>query len=106
MKKRATLILREKVPLECGLLREIVVWSVPAGEKYPDGVKYRLPLVNPLLGKIHLLFDNHYPKGHHLHSADGSENSFLYTNLTELLTRYYEQEKTEIQNYESDANKN
>jgi len=105
-KRRATLILNEKVPLESGLLREIVVWSVPVSAKYPDGVKYHLVLVNPLSGEVLLLFDNHFPKSHHQHSRDGSESPLVYTNLTDLLTLYYEQEKAEVEKYEGDANRN
>jgi len=104
-KRRAILILSEKVPLDCGLLREVVVWSVPVSTKYPDGVKYHLALVDPLSGNVWLLFDNHYPKGHHQHSRDGVENPLIYTNLTDLLTLYYEQEKAEVERYESDANR-
>jgi Family of unknown function (DUF6516) len=104
-KRRATLLLSEKVPLDCGLLREVVVWSVPTSNKYPDGVKYHLALVDPLSGEVVLLFDNHYPKGHHQHSRDDVENPLIYTNLTDLLTLYYEQEKVEVEKYESDANR-
>jgi hypothetical protein len=104
-KRLATLILNEKVPLESGLLREVVVWAVPVSAKYPDGVKYHLALVDPQSGKVLLLFDNHFPKGHHQHSRDGSEGPLVYTNLTDLLTLYYEQEKVEVESYESDANR-
>lgn len=104
-KRRATLILNEKVPLDCGLLREVVVWSVPVSAKYPDGVKYHLALVNPLTGEVVLLFDNHFPKGHHQHSNDGTEGPLVYTNLTDLLTLFYEQERTEVEIYESNANR-
>jgi hypothetical protein len=100
-KRTASLLLSEKVPLECGLLREVVVWAVPESAKYPDGVKYHLALVNPLSGEVVLLFDNHFPKGHHRHAADGKESPIFYTNLSDLLTVYYEQERQEIQNYES-----
>lgn len=103
-KRRATLILNEKVPLDCGLLREVVVWSVPPSIKYPDGVRYHLALVNPLSGKVLLLFDNHYPKGHHQHSRGGVESPLVYTSLTDLLTLYYELEKAEVAKYESDEN--
>ena len=103
-KRRATLILDEKVPLDCGLLRQIVIWAVPQNSKYPDGVRYHLVLVDPLSGKVLLLFDNHYPKGHHQHSWDGIESPFIYTTLTDLLTLYYELEKMEIEKYESNAN--
>lgn len=97
--------MNEKIPLESGLLREVVVWSVPVSVKYPDGVKYHLALVDPLSGKALLLFDNHFPKGHHHHSSDGEESPLVYTNLTDLLTLYYEQEKVEINRYESNANR-
>jgi len=102
-KRRAILVLSEKVPLESGLLREVVVWSVPVSEKYPDGIRYHLALVDPLTGEVLLLFDNHFPKGHHQHSRAGVESPFVYTNLTDLLTVYYGQERKEVESYESDA---
>jgi hypothetical protein len=60
-------------------------------------------MVDPSSGQVMLLFDNHFPKGHHHHSNDGTESSFVYTSLTDLLTLYYEREKAEIERYESTA---
>mgnify|MGYP001558690658 CR=1 len=45
--KRGILVFREKLTLPSGKLREAVIWKVPRSEKYPDGVRYRLALVDP-----------------------------------------------------------
>ena len=44
---------------------EIVVWKVPTTRDYPNGVKYRAWISEG--GKTLFGFDNHKPKGPHLH---------------------------------------
>lgn len=48
-------------------LAELKIFEVPVSRHYPDGLKYSLFLVLKDSGKILVGFDNHKPKGHHLH---------------------------------------
>jgi hypothetical protein len=66
-KPRSTLVLKEKLVLGSGLVREAVIWEVTKTPKYPDGIRYRPALVNRFSGEVLVLFDNHFPKGHHKH---------------------------------------
>ena len=66
------------------LISEICIWRVGRSEKYPDGVKYRLALVDPDAKKVLLLFDNHWPKGHHVH-VGSTESRFAFTTVETLI---------------------
>jgi hypothetical protein len=104
--KKARELYREKLVLRSGLIREAVVWGMPKNAKYPDGVRYRLALVEPSLGKILVLFDNHYPKGHHRHFSDGSEEAYPFTDVENLIEEYLASADQEEKRYESKKNKN
>lgn len=49
-----------------------MIWRVQRSEAYPEGVRYRLLLADPLSKKIISLFDNHVRKGHHYHGSRGA----------------------------------
>ncbi|MGK5085833.1 DUF6516 family protein [Bdellovibrionota bacterium FG-1] len=60
---------------------EIVIWEVPSSTHYPTGVKYRAWLSE---GGVTLFgFDNHKPKGPHLH-IQGREVGYVYRGLSPL----------------------
>ena len=44
---------------------EIVIWRIPKTQSYPEGIKYRAWLSEN--GETVFGFDNHKPKGPHLH---------------------------------------
>ncbi len=69
-------------------LRDAVIWKVPVSDRYPDGVKYRLALVEPFTGKIFVLFDNHFPKGHHRHLSSGQEVAYHFVSVSKLVEDY------------------
>ena len=99
---KAKLLYKEKLVLRSGLLRDGVIWKVPKNAHYPDGVRYRLALVEVISGKIIALFDNHHPKGHHLHLEDGTERSYRFESVGKLVDDYLrmisqEEEKREGQ---------
>ena len=98
---KAQLYFEQRLVLENGLLRDIKVWKVPVTLKYPDGVRYHLVLVNPVSGKVLLLFDNHYPKGHHRHDRDDNESEYSYSNMTTLIQDYLKFETQEIRKNEN-----
>jgi hypothetical protein len=60
---------------------EIVVWKVPATKDYPNGVKYRAWFFEG--GKTVFGFDNHKPKGPHLHVGE-VELGYVFRGLDEL----------------------
>ena len=84
MANRSILLAKEKLVLSNGLVREVVVWKVPETDKYPDGVRYRMALVVPSSGQVLVLFDNHFPKGHHKH-LKGNESSYEYHSVGQLV---------------------
>ncbi|MGK5085868.1 DUF6516 family protein [Bdellovibrionota bacterium FG-1] len=86
--QKAKLVFREKLTLRGGWLQDAVIWRVPTDERYPDGVKYRLALVDPLTGSILILFDNHFPKGHHRHLKTGEEIPYDFSSVGKLVDDY------------------
>jgi hypothetical protein len=62
-------ILRRKVKHESGDTEERVIWAVPTSGKYPEGIRYRLAYIPKGERRPAVLYDNHYPKGHHFHEA-------------------------------------
>ena len=85
----STLILKQKLVLPNGLVREAVIWKAAKSHKYPEGVRYRLALVDPFTGEVLVLFDNHFPKGHHKHLR-GAESSYRFDSVTQLVDDFLE----------------
>ena len=55
-------------------LVELSIYDVGKSSKYPDGIKYGLICKDLKTGKL-VLFDNHHPKGPHVHI---NEREFVY----------------------------
>jgi len=83
---KASEILRQKVILKhqdgvtLGIF-EFVVWKVPETKDYPEGTKYRAWL--SVDGSTVFGFDNHKPKGPHLHIGE-KEIGYVYRGLIQL----------------------
>ncbi len=60
---------------------EVVIWQVPKSAAFPEGIKYRIWLSEG--GRTLVGFDNHRPKGHHLHLGD-VELPYLFRGIDEL----------------------
>jgi len=60
---------------------EIRVWKIPISKYYPSGVKYRAWLSED--GETVFGFDNHKPKGPHLHIRD-LEVGYVFRNIDAL----------------------
>jgi len=71
--EKATIIHHRKLALKGRLLSERIIWKVPPTIQYPFGIKYRLIVVNPVTQEVILLYDNHWPKGPHIHGSNGGE---------------------------------
>lgn len=93
MKKRQKAQLRyQEKSSAAGRIREIKVWKISDLVRYPDGVRYRLVLVNAEDGFVHLLYDNHWPKGHHVHTM-GVEQAYKFESVDALLDEFEKRSK-------------
>lgn len=99
---RAKLILKEKLTVRHGLLRVATIWRIPKSDRYPDGIRYRLALVDVLEGKVLTLFDNHYPKGHHQHLVGGVQVPYAFESIEKLVLDYRAVVAREIHAYKKD----
>jgi hypothetical protein len=86
-KPKAELVIHQKLTSPKGIVREVTIWRVPKSIRYPEGLKYRLVLVERVSGKLLLLYDNHWPKGHHLHRR-GKEEPYRFTSLETLMREF------------------
>ncbi|ADJ16967.1 hypothetical protein HacjB3_18278 (plasmid) [Halalkalicoccus jeotgali B3] len=95
----ATLILSESLDFpETGRIVRMNVWSVPASDAYPDGIKYRLHYGTGE-GETILRYDNSHAdtKGHERHTADGVDGTYEYPgDYKAVLERF----RTEVENHE------
>jgi hypothetical protein len=92
------LVIHQKLTSPKGLLREVSIWRKPKSARYPEGVRYRLVLVEPRTGNVLLLFDNHWPKGHHVHVGQREEN-FEFRSIPDLIQEFRERSEQEEKKY-------
>jgi hypothetical protein len=83
---KASEIFRQKIVLnhkdgERLAIYEIVIWKIPVTKDYPSGTKYRAWISEN--GKTLFGFDNHKPKGPHLHVGE-TEVGYVYRGLDAL----------------------
>ncbi len=62
---------------------ELSIYEVGKTSKYPDGIKYGL-ICKDLKTGDQVLFDNHHPKGPHIHIND-AESSYEYISDEKLI---------------------
>jgi len=105
MKTRAELLFRQKLTLKSGLLCEVVVWIISESREYPEGIKYRMVLVEPVGGKVLVLFDNHHPKGPHLHLENGDERSYNFVSISKLMDDFLDLALNLEKRHENNENK-
>ena len=67
---------------------ELSIYEVGSSERYPDGVKYGLICKDLKTGRF-VLFDNHHPKGPHIHVND-RQFDYEYRNDENLLEDFKE----------------
>lgn len=104
MSRRAELLYKTKLVLNSGLVREIVIWRVPADKFYPEGIKYRLLLADPVWRKTLVILDNHAPKGHHRHDSMGNEYPYDFISIELLIEDFLRFERIEEDVYENNEN--
>ena len=64
MHRKLTVLHRE---LNIEAVCEVKIWRLMESQKYPFGLKYSLFCADKLTKKVLNGFDNHYPKGPHIH---------------------------------------
>lgn len=80
---KAVLLYHQKQRFHDRYLMEMTIHEVPKSDRYPDGIKYGL-LVLDLKAEQRVLMDNHHPKGHHIH-LDEQELPYEYQNDDKLI---------------------
>lgn len=83
---KAALVRYEKFIVQRRYTIEISVHQVNESAKYPDGLKWGLICFDNKTKKK-VLFDNHHPKGPHIH-LDGEELSYEFIDLDKLITDF------------------
>jgi hypothetical protein len=80
---KAVLIYHEKERFQDRYLMEMTIHGVGRSNRYPDGIKYGLLLLD-LKTERRVLMDNHHPKGPHVH-LDEEELPYEYKNDEKLI---------------------
>ena len=88
----------QKLALNSGLVSERKIWRLARSERYPLGFKYRLVLANPRSHEVILLYDNHWPKGPHIHWGD-KERPYEFTSLEKLISDFIQESEVEEKRY-------
>jgi hypothetical protein len=86
---KATLLFHEKRLVEGGGsigVAALEVWEVPRSTHFPTGRKFRLFFV--VDGVVLVGFDNHKPKGPHLHIGS-REVPYAFTNVEQLVDDFW-----------------
>jgi len=82
---KAKLIFHEKIIEDDLFLIEMKIWQVPKSKKYELGVRYSLYYVKD--NKVHVGYDNHYPKGPHRHFED-NEETYTFVDVDKLIADF------------------
>ena len=69
-------------------IAEIKVLEVPQSAHYPEGLKYSLFLVLKEDGQVLLGFDNHKPKGPHMHLGK-EERPYDFTSMEQMVEDFW-----------------
>lgn len=104
LQARTELLHKTKFILNSGLVREIVIWRVVKNKHYPEGIKYRLLLADPVWKKVLVLMDNHAPKGHHRHDSNGREFHYHFISVQRLIEDFLRFELIQEKHYENNEN--
>jgi hypothetical protein len=67
---------------------EVKIWRLAESQKYPFGLKYSLFCANKITKKILIGFDNHFPKGPHIH-IDHSEMMYDFLGYEKLIEDFW-----------------
>jgi hypothetical protein len=68
---------------------EVKIWQLAESQKYPFGFKYSLFCVNKITKKIVVGFDNHFPKGPHIHIGN-NEVPYIFMGHEKLIDDFWD----------------
>ncbi|MBX7147821.1 hypothetical protein K1X76_01945 [bacterium] len=91
---KAISILRDKNIYKDGSITEMKVWKIPVSIQYPFGFRYSFFYVKN--GKVLVGYDNHFPKGPHVHYGY-EERQYAFKSIDELI-KDFEQDVERIKN--------
>jgi hypothetical protein len=80
---KARLVYWHKAKLKGRYILEMHIYEIHRSIQYPDGVRYRMIVMDPMTGR-RVLMDNHHPKGPHLH-IDSLELPYNYAHEDQLI---------------------
>ena len=86
MKKRAKLIVKDRLEFHDGAIAEIRVWEVPRSGDKPHGYKYSFAYIAE--GKRIIGYDNSEHKGDHRHYKD-KEELYEFKGIDRLFDDFY-----------------
>ncbi|MCY4524492.1 MAG: hypothetical protein OXB84_07125 [Halobacteriovoraceae bacterium] len=69
MSSKAVLVYELKEIIRRHYVLEQKIYAIGSDKRFPDGIKYRLVLIDSRTGNK-VLMDNHHPKGHHVHLGE------------------------------------
>lgn len=101
---KVILLHKSKDVLNSGLVKEVVIWQVPKSTHYPQGIRYRLVIADPVWKKVLLLFDNHAPKGPHWHDKKGQEHIYKFISVERLIEEFKKMQTSLEKEYENHEN--
>jgi hypothetical protein len=92
-RRSATLLYHSKIQVIHGsseevAIAELKVWEIQATSYYPEGRKFSVFLVWKESGEVIIGFDNHKPKGPHLH-RQGREESYEFKDVNQLIEDFW-----------------
>jgi hypothetical protein len=92
-RRNATLLYHSKIQIIHGnreevAIAELKVWEIQATSHYPAGRKFSLFLVWKESGEVIIGFDNHKPKGPHLHKR-GREELYEFKDVDQLIEDFW-----------------
>ncbi|MCM0606985.1 MAG: hypothetical protein KA715_12920 [Xanthomonadaceae bacterium] len=92
-RRAATLLFHSKVQVihrasEEVAIAELKIFDVPESPHYPEGRKFSLFLVWRESGEVIVGFDNHKPKGPHLH-RNGREEAYEFKDVSQLVEDFW-----------------
>lgn len=96
--EKGTIIFHRKLSLYGRLLSKSIIWKVSPTIKYPLGIRYRLILVSPITQEVILLYDNHWPKGPHIHGPKG-ERPYEFIDTQKLRKDFFIESVQEEKKY-------
>lgn len=69
---------------------ELKIWQLAESHKYPFGLKYSLFCINKKTKEIIIGFDNHFPKGPHIHKNE-QELSYSFLGYEKLIDDFWDE---------------